>query len=186
MVALALAVILAAGEPGLEDTQRAAARVAGGAAEDDAGRTLRARRSHWAPVLRAQAGLKDDDRTRRGVFRNAPLAEDDQGDGRALAVTLQWDFAQVVFAREETQLALAHAHLARLRSEAASQAAKLWTQRRLKLLALPPARGAARLAALLEVLSLTAGLDALTGGLFHDALAREEAECAAPGPEGKP
>lgn len=187
MVALALAVLLAAAEPGLEETQQAAARTAAGEAADDASRAQRARRAHWAPVVRGQVGFKQDERARRGVFRNAPLLEDDTGDGRVWAVALQWDLAQVIYAREESSLALTHAHLARLRSEAAAQAARLWTERRLKQLSLssaPP--GAQRLAAALELMALTAGLDALAGGLFHEALAREEAACASLAGEAKP
>jgi hypothetical protein len=186
MLALALFMLLAAAgaEPGLEETQQAAAHRAAGDTADDASRTVRARRAHWAPVLHAQLGFKQDDKARRGVFRSAPLIEDDTGDGRAFGVVLQWDLAQVIYAREESALALAHAHLARLRSEAMAQAAKLWTQRRLKRLSLPS--GAPRLAAALELLNLTAELDALTGGLFHDALAREEAECASLSGEPKP
>ena len=180
MVGSALAVLLAAAaaEPGLEETQQAAPLKAAGDPAGDASRTLRARRAHWAPVLRGQLGFKQDDRARRGVIRNAPLVEDDTGDGRALGVVLQWDFAQLIYSRDESQLALAHAHLARLRTDAATQAGKLWTQRRLKRLSVsssPP--GPQRLAASLELLDLTAQLNALTGGLFHDALAREEGEC---------
>ena len=188
MVPFVLAVLLAAAaEPALEETQQAAARNAAGDRGEDASRTLRARRAHWAPVVRAQLGFKQDERARRGVFRNAPLLEDDTADGRVLGIVLQWDFAQVVYGREESQLALAHAHLARLRTDAATQAARLWTQRRLKrlsLLSAPP--GAPRLGPALELLGLTAELDALTGGLFHDALAREEADCAALSGEAKP
>ncbi len=189
MFAFALVVLLAAAaaEPGLEETQQAAAHRAAGDSGDDASRTLRARRAHWAPALRAQLGFKQDERARRGVFRNAPLLEDDTGDGRAWGVVLQWDFAQVVYARDESQLALAHAHLARLRTDAAAQAAKLWTQRRLKRLSvLSTPAGVPRLAPALELLALTAELDALTGGLFHDAFAREEAACASLAGEGKP
>ncbi len=186
MLAFALVVSIAffEAEPGLEATQQAAAHKAAGDSVDDASRTLRARRAHWAPVLHAQLGLKQDERARRGVFRSAPLIEDDTSAGRAGSVVLQWDFAQLIYAREESSLALAHAHLARLRTDAASQAAKLWTQRRLKRLSLPS--GAQRLGAALELISLTAELDALTGGLFHDALAREEAECASLSGEAKP
>jgi hypothetical protein len=55
----------------------------------------------------------------------------------------------------------------------------LWVDRvraRLALMGIPP--GPRRLEAQLEMLRLTAELDALTGGLFRDALAREERTCA--------
>lgn len=167
-------------EPGLAEAQAAAARHAGGAEADDASRTSRARNAHWAPAVRGQAGWRDDQRSRRGEFRLAPLIEDDISSGHAWTVTVTWDFSQVVYAREESQIALAHAHLARLRREAAERAGKLWVDRaraRAVLEALPP--GPRHLEALLELLRLTGELDALTGGLFRDALSREEAAYAA-------
>jgi hypothetical protein len=178
-VALAALPSVAEGEPGLAEAQAAAARKAGGEAAEDASRTSRARNAHWAPVVRGLAGWKEDQRSRRGEFRLAPLIEDDTGAGRAWAVTIVWDFSQVVYAREESQIALAHAHLARLRREAAERAGQLWVDRaraRAALAELPP--GPRRLEAQLELLRLSAELDALTGGLFRDAVSREERACA--------
>ncbi len=165
-------------QPRLAEVQAAAARKAAADAADDASRTSRARNAHWAPVVRGQAGWKDDVRSRRGEFRLAPLIEDDTGAARAWAVTVIWDFSQVIYAREESQVALAHSHLARLRREAAERAGVLWVDRvraRVALAGIPP--GPRRLEAQLEMLRLTAELDALTGGLFRDALAREERIC---------
>jgi len=54
------------------------------------------------------------------------------GAAHTWSVTLTWDFAQLVYAREESQLALAHVHLARVRREAADRAASLWVERRQK------------------------------------------------------
>jgi hypothetical protein len=165
-------------EPGLAQAQEAAARLAGGTAGEDASRSTRARLAHWAPALRGQAGLREDERTRRGELRLAPLREDDAAQGRTWALMLSWDFAQVVYAREEAQLALAHAHLARVRREAAARAAQLWLERRgarAALFELPP--GPRRIEACLGLLRLTAELDVLTA-LFRDALAREETACA--------
>ena len=80
----------------------------------------------------------------------------------------------MIFAREEGQLALAHAHLARLRREVESRAAQLWIERRqAKALWLASRQPAACLA----LLQLSAQLDALTAGLFRDAVSREEAAC---------
>jgi hypothetical protein len=155
-------------EPGLLQTQQAAARVAAGSPDDDASRLARARNAHWAPQLRGQLDGKDDVKSRDGEFRLAPLRENDVGATRGWAVALTWDFSQVIFAREETQLALAHAHLARLRKEAAERAAALWLERQ---------RAKQSKADCLQRLQLTAELDALTGGLFQDALAGEEAAC---------
>jgi hypothetical protein len=137
------------------------------------------RNAHWAPVVRGQAGWRDDQRSRRGEFRLAPLIEDDTGSARTWVVTVQWDLSQIIYAREESQLALAHAHLARLRREAAEKAGQLWVERtraRAALAGIEP--GPRRLEAQLALLRLTAQLDALTGGLFREALSREEAACS--------
>lgn len=167
-------------EPGLAEVQEAAARIAGGTVEEDASRMARARRAHWAPVLRGQTQLKDDEMSRRGEFRNAPFNSDAVGEGQVFGVMLSWDLSQLVYAREESQLALTQAHLARLRREAAAEAAQLWVERRQRAAlhaALSP--GPRRAEACFAILELTAQLDALTGGLFGEALSREEAACAA-------
>ena len=166
-------------EPGLAETAGAAARAAGGSAGDDFSREGRARNAHFMPQLRAQGLVRDDQRSRNGEFRLAPLREEDLGTGHAWSIVLAWDFSQIVYAREEAQLALAHAQLARARREAAQKAAELWidrVQQRARWLSLSP--GALRAEACFAELRLTAELDALTAGLFRDALAREEAECA--------
>lgn len=168
-------------EPGLVETQQAAARAAGGSAAEDASRLLRVRLAHWAPQVRGQGILRDDEKSRAGEFRLAPLREQDLGVGHAWSLMVAWDFAQVIFAREESQLALAHAHLARLRREAATRAAELWLQRH-ETRARP---AAASSESCLAVLKLTAELDALTAGLFREAVAFEEEACAAPAPEEK-
>jgi hypothetical protein len=162
-------------EPGLLATQEAAARVAGGSGEEDAARLARARNAHWAPQLRAQGGEREDERLRAGEYRAAPVREQDAGAGRNWSLTLSWDFAQVVFAREETQLALAREHLARARREAANKAAALWIERRQARAVWLRARTQD---ACFAVLQLTAELDALTAGLFHEAAEREERACA--------
>jgi hypothetical protein len=170
----------AASEPGLLETQAAAARAAGGTDAEDASRVSRARLAHWAPQLRGQAQLKDDEKSRVGEFRLAPLREQDVGVGHAWAVVLAWDFSQVVYARDESQLALAHAHLSRLRREAAERAAQLFLERqRARALWLSAPPGPARLELCFAELRITAQLDALTNGLFRDAVSREEAACTA-------
>jgi len=95
-------------EPGLLETQEAAARAAGGSPGQDASRLQRARAAHWAPQLRGQATARDDEKTRNGEYRLAPLHEQNVAVGHAWMLTLTWDLSQVIFAREETQLALAH------------------------------------------------------------------------------
>ena len=62
-------------EPGLAETAEAAARASGGSASEDLSREVRARRAHWAPQLRGQALLRDDEKSRTGEFRLAPVRE---------------------------------------------------------------------------------------------------------------
>jgi uncharacterized protein YjiS (DUF1127 family) len=167
-----------AAEPTLVEVQAAAARLAAGDAADDASRTSRLRASRLAPVVRGELIGKTDDRTRRGEYRLAPLREDDASEGRTWGIVLTWDLAQLVYSREEGQLALAHQHLARVRREAALQAAKLWIERRQKCAALQRLSGPVRREAEFDLLRTTAELDALTGGLYREAVAEAEERLA--------
>ena len=164
-------------EPGLAETAEAAARASGGSASEDLSREARARRAHWAPQLRGQALLRDDEKSRTGEFRLAPVREQDLGVGHAWSVVLAWDFSQIVYAREESQIALAGAHLARLRREAAEKAAQLWIARRAARARFFSAARAERDEACFALLQRTAELDALTSGLFRESVSREEAAC---------
>jgi hypothetical protein len=163
------------GEPGLLETQEAAARVAGGSAAQDAARLARARVAHWAPQIRGQAAAREEEKTRLGEFRLAPLREQDAGAGRNWALTVTWELSQVIFAREETQLVLAQIQLARVRREAADRAAQLWIERQRARALWTITRTRETCFALLRA---TAALVALSGGLFREAAAREEAACA--------
>jgi hypothetical protein len=165
-------------EPALLDAQAAAQRAAGGTAAEDGARTARLRRSHWAPVVRAELLRRDDLRNRVGELRGYPLRQDDAGVANTWSITVTWDFAQLVYSREESQLALAHVHLARVRREAAEKAAALWVERRQRCASLPALSGGARTEAALELLRVTAELDAVTGGLYRELLSRQEAEQA--------
>ena len=161
-------------EPSLLETLDAAARTAGGLVEEDASRTRRARAAHWAPQLRGQVLGRDDERDRVGEFRLAPVRDHATGTGRTWSLMLTWDFSQVVYAREESQIALAHAHLARVRREAQERAAELWAQRltaRAALASLPHVEACASL------LRITAELDAVTGGLYRAVLGGEQWLC---------
>jgi len=173
-----LCAVAALAEPGLPEAQAAAQRTAGGTASEDAARTARLRRAHWAPVLRGEILRRDELRDRVGELRGYPLRQQDWAAAHTWSVTLTWDFAQRVYAREESQLALAHVHLARVRREAADRAAALWVERRQKRASMDALSGAAWREAALELLRVTAELDAVTGGLYRDLLAREEAELA--------
>jgi hypothetical protein len=174
--------VLAAVEPGLLETQEAAARMAAGVAAQDQSRESRARSAHWAPQLRAQANLRTSDQNREGVRYGSPLLEEDTSGVQTWSVVLAWDLSQVIFAKEETQLAAAQAKLAQLRREARIRAAELWVDRKrelLRLAATPP--GAQHASICLSALHLTAELDAFTGGLFREAVEREEQACASEG-----
>ena len=171
-----LAAAARASEPTLVEAQAAAARHAAGTGTDDADRTSRLRASHFAPTVRGELIGKADDRTRRGEFRLAPLREDDASEARTWGIVVTWDLAQLVYSREEGQLALAHQHLARVRREVSFQAAKLWIERRQKCAALQKLSGPLRREAYLDLLRITAELDALTGGLYREALAEAEGQ----------
>jgi uncharacterized protein YjiS (DUF1127 family) len=167
-----------ASEPTLVEVQAAAARHAAGDPVEDADRASRLRASHLAPTVRGELIGKTDERTRNGEYRLAPLREDDASEGRTWGVVVTWDLAQLVYSREEGQLALAHQHLARIRREVAIQAAKLWIERRQKCAALGRLSGPLRHEASLDLLRITAELDALTGGLYREALQQAEEQLA--------
>jgi hypothetical protein len=169
-------------EPGLLETQAAAQRTAGGTSADDGARTGRLRHAHWAPVLRGEVLRRGELRERAGELRGYPLRQQDSGITDTWSITLTWDFAQLVYAREESQLALAHVHLARVRREAADRAAALWVERRQKRTSMVSLTGAVWREAALDLLRVTAELDAVTGGLYRDLLAREETELAGEAP----
>jgi len=166
-----LAAAARASEPTLVEVQAAASKHAAGETGDDSGRTSRLRASHLAPTVRGELIAKMDDRTRRGELRLAPLREDDASEARTWGIVVTWDLAQLVYSREEGQLALAHQHLARVRREVAVRAAQLWIDRRQKCASLEKLSGPLRREAYLDLLRITAELDALTGGLYREALA---------------
>lgn len=168
----------AAAEPTLGQAVEAAARRAAGSGADDELRAGRARRSRWLPVLRAQLGGRDDERLRAGEWRGAPISEEDALRSRSWLVSASWDLPQLLYGREEVAIAASSAHLARARQQAAAQAARLYAERlrALRTALAAPEGPADRLERALAVLTATAELDALTGGLFAAALARAQAE----------
>jgi hypothetical protein len=176
-------------EPALAQVQEAAVRRMAGPLSDETSRVFRARAAHWAPVIRGQYGIRDDDRTRRGQIRLAPLLEDDVGQSRAWAIVATWDLTQVIYARDEGQLALSHVHLARVRQEAADDAVRLYEERwrlRSALRLAPDGASRARVDMLLALLRTTAELDALTGGLYGAQLAQTADQVAALEPQLQP
>jgi hypothetical protein len=148
----------------------AAARAAGEAAGDES-RLSRARVSHWAPVLRAQVGGTSGQKDRVGQQSGTPLHWDELDGAGTWLVAAIWDLSQLVYDRDENQLALSSVHLARRRQEAAEEAGRLFVERALTLRVLREAPPEGRAAAALELLRCTGALDALTGGLFAAQLA---------------
>ncbi len=168
-----------AAEPSIVEVQQAAARVAGGEASEDQSRLSRARAAHWAPVLRGLIGGKSNELSRIGTYRGAPVQLTDLGSSLSWGVSATWDLPQVIYSRDEAQLGHAQLHLAKARLQAATEAARLYLDRREKrrtLATLIDAAGSARSRLLLEILRLTAELDARTGGLFRASLEGEAAE----------
>jgi len=180
---LVLATILCAAaqvpeEPTLAEVQEAAARRAAGSADEDRSRVARARASHWAPVVRGQMGGREDDRSRRGEYREAPLRWDEAGGSLNWAVTVTWDLAQLVFTRDETQLLHAHVGAARARQRVAAEATQIYLERRSRLRELKRTAPEGRAGVQLEILRFTARLHALTG-LYRATLDRLDAEAEA-------
>jgi len=164
----------------LIEVQAAAVKNAGGPKETDASRVARARSAHWAPVVRGLFGVRDNEGTRDGELRGAPLHYTDRGQALSWGVTATWDLPQVIFARDETQLIHAHLHLEKARQAASKEAIRLYLDRQNRKRALAnPSSAEARQRLLQEIVRLTADLDLLTGGLFLDALSRELAELSA-------
>lgn len=171
-----------AAEPSLIEVQAAAIKNAGGPKETDASRVARARAAHWAPVVRGLFGVRDNEGTRDGELRGAPLHYTDRGQALSWGVTATWDLPQVIFARDETQLIHAHLHLEKARQAASKEAIRLYLDRQGRKRALAGSSSAEARRLLQEVVRLTADLDSLTGGLFLEALSRELAELSAAEP----
>jgi hypothetical protein len=161
-------------EPTLAQAMEAAARLAAGSSEDDDSRLSRARNAHWAPQLRAQAGRSDSEAVRTGQQSSAPLHWDQQAEVNTWQLAATWDLSQLVYDRDEGQLALGRSHLARRRQEAAGEVAERYVERQRLRRAVADSNGRDAAAALL-LLRCTAALEALTGGLFAAQLAQAQA-----------
>jgi hypothetical protein len=149
-----------------------AARIAAGTTDEDESRLARARAAHWAPQLRAQVQRADSESLRAGVQSSAPLQWNQQGQVDTWAVAATWDLSQLIYDRDENQLALSRVHLARRRQEVAQEAAERYVERQRLLAAL--AAGPRDTPTALLLLRCTAALDALTAGLYQGALARAQ------------
>jgi hypothetical protein len=160
---------LAAGDPPVDEVQRAAAQRAAPSPEEAAGWKGRARWAAWLPRL--STWYRHDENSSRTLGLTSSSAVDyvRLAPADEVGVRLSWNLAEVVHSDAEVRTAEAAARAARLRAEAAERATRLYFRRRELLAALwldPPAEPRARAAAELAVDEATAELDFLTGGLF--------------------
>jgi len=157
-----------AGDPDVEEVQRAAAERAG-ADPDRLGWAERTRSAAWLPqiALHATRGQRD---TRvvgvSGTLESDYLRYTPSFD---VGVRAAWELDRLVFARDEPNAAWTASRLRERRDERVRQATRLYYQRRRLLLQLalePPHEPLARAERENQVQEITAELDALTGGLF--------------------
>jgi hypothetical protein len=189
MLAPALALLLAAGEPPTpEQVDHAAARLLARAAgaEPSALEVQRAaatvaatpgaaswrRRARLAALVpRVSAELRVDDRSYRmvGLTSSAEVDYTRYTPTSAVALRLTWDLPEAVFAETELRAAAQAQLAARLRAEAVERATRLYFERqrlRLAVVAEPPESPRQRAEQELRLEELAAELDVLTGGLY--------------------
>ncbi len=165
--------LLADGEPGVEEVQRAAAADPGAAAV--AGAAGRARIAAVLPKLTAE--YRRDDRSYRivGLQGAGEVDYARQAPGSIFGVRATWDLDALVFSPGELRAAEAASELARRRDERVLRATRLYFERRrlrLELLLAPPADAAERAEREIRLEEVTAEIDALTGGLYRRGRAR--------------
>ncbi len=165
-----LLALLADGEPGVAEVQRAAARGAHADPEELEGWRRRAGRAAWLPRLSAE--VRREDRTYR-IFGLTSSGEVDYlraAPGTVAVVRAVWELDALVFATGEVRAAEAAARLLRHREDLVARATKLYFERqrlRAALLLSPPEEVAERADRELALDETTAELDALTGGPFR-------------------
>lgn len=158
--------IAAAGEPGIEEVQLAAARMAERAVPDARGFAGRSRLAALLPRLTAE--YRGEERAQRivGLQASGEVDYARLAPARGWEVRATWDLGALVAAPGELAAANAAAERVRRRAEAVKRAAALYYERRqarLERLLAPPA-AALEIAELeLRIERLTAELDALTG-----------------------
>jgi len=155
-----------AGEPRIDEVQRAAAARAGPGKEEAASWQLRSRLAALVP--RVVADYRHDDRSYRvvGLTSSSEVDYLRTSPGDALSVRLALDLDGLVFGRQELAAVTAARHAGEQRRQAVERATRLYYERlklRLALLANPPPAGRERADRELELEGLTAQLDALTG-----------------------
>ncbi|HSM93671.1 MAG TPA: hypothetical protein VLT47_12365 [Anaeromyxobacteraceae bacterium] len=164
--------IASRGDPSIGEVLAAAARCADPAAAE-AGALARGRIAALLPRLTAE--VRFDDRSYRvvGLQASGEVDYTRQAPGWLAAVQASWDLGALVAPPADRVDAKGLLDRARRRDDAVRRATALFYERRRLRLALelaPPAAGADRAAAELEIERLAAELDALTGGAFTGAL----------------
>ncbi len=165
-----LLALLADGEPGVAEVQRAAAREAHADPEELEAWRRRAGRAAWLPRLSAE--VRREDRTYRitGLTGSGEVDYLRAAPGTVAVVRAVWELDALVFAAGEVRAAEAAARLLRHREDLVARATRLYFERqrlRAALVLSPPEEVAERADRELALEETTAELDALTGGLFR-------------------
>jgi len=160
---------ITAGDPSVEDVQRAAAAQAGLDPERLRSWESRPRSSAWLPHLSLQASRTQRDTRVVGVSGTLESDYLRQTPGFEVGLRASWELDRLLFAREEVNAAWTASRLRETRDERVRRATRLHFQRRRLLLQLavePPREPLARAEREVQVEEITAELDALTGGLL--------------------
>lgn len=161
--------LAAAGDPGVEEVQAAAARQAERGVPDPAALPGRARLSALLPRLTLE--YRHDEQSNRTVGLQGSGEVDylRLAPGNTFTVRATWTLPELVAGRGELAAGAAAVARTHRQREAAARATALHFERRrrrVELLLAAPGDALALAAAELEIARLTAELDALTGGLY--------------------
>jgi hypothetical protein len=166
---------LADGEPDVETVQRAAAAAARADPEELDSWRRAAGRAAWLPKLSAQVSREDRSWRVYGLTGSGEVDYLRAAPGLEVQVRAVWELDALIFSASEVRAAEAAAHLLRRREELVARATRLYFERqrlRVALLLAPPEDPAERMERELALEEVTAGLDALTGGLYRQGRAR--------------
>ncbi len=155
-----------AGEPSVDDVQRAAAGRAAPSRGEAEGWRRRARLEALVPRL--SASYRHDERNYRvvGLTGSSEVDYLRESPGDSATVRVDWDLAGLVLGRSELAAVSAAERAEATRRAAVERATRLYHRRlqaKVELLAAPPDGAAGRAKAELELSLLTAELQALTG-----------------------
>ena len=158
--------LVLAGEPRIEAVQRAAGVRAGPSRDEADGWRRRSRLSALVPRLVAE--YRHDDRSVHevGVTSSSEVDYVRIMPGDTVSVRLAFDLDGLVFGKQELAAVAAARHAEAQRRAAVDRATRLYHERlrlRLALAASPPATARERAALEIDLESVTAELDALTG-----------------------